>query len=57
MNTFKVVRVASEICGFNKEEIKLLSDLLVDNKNGDELQFQINVSIHENLLKTEEETV
>lgn len=53
MNTFKVVRIASEICGMSKEEIKLLAELLVDNKNADYLQFQINVSIHENSLEKE----
>jgi hypothetical protein len=54
MNSFKVVRVASEICGMSKEEILMLADFLIDNKNGDELQFQINVKIHENLLTKDE---
>lgn len=53
MNTFKVVRVASEITGMSKEEIQLLADLLVDNKNADSLQFAINVAIHESLLQKE----
>jgi hypothetical protein len=54
MNTFKVVRVASEIAGMTKDEILILADLLVDNSNADMLQFQINVKIHENLLMKDE---
>jgi hypothetical protein len=53
MNTFKVVRIASEICGMSKEEIQLLADLLVDNKNADELQFQINVAFRESDFQEE----
>jgi hypothetical protein len=54
MNSFKVVRVASEIAGMSKEEIELLADLLIDNSNADDLQFQINIKIHENLLTKDE---
>ncbi len=57
MNTFKIVRVASEICGMNKEEVKLLSELLVDNKNAEELQFYLQVSFQEKLLNKQEELV
>jgi hypothetical protein len=55
MNSFKVVRVASEITGMTKKEIELLADLLVDNKNAEELQFQINVSFQEKMVEREEE--
>lgn len=47
MNSFKTVRIASEICGMSKEEIQLLAELLVDNKNAEELQFRINVVFQE----------
>jgi hypothetical protein len=53
MNSFKVVRVASEISGMTKDEIQLLADLLVDNKNADELQFQINVAFRESDFQEE----
>jgi hypothetical protein len=54
MNTFKVVRVASEITGMTKEEIKLLAELLVTNKySADVLQFHINVAIREDSLEKE----
>lgn len=54
MNTFKVVRVASEIAGMSKEEVKLLAELLVTNTYVTEvLQFQINVAIQENSLQKE----
>lgn len=56
MNTFKVVRVASEITGMTKDEVKLLAELLVTNSYAaDLLQFHINVAIREESLQ--EETV
>jgi len=57
MNTFKVVRIASEICGMSKDEVKLLSELLVDNKNAEELMFHLQVSFQEKLLNKQEELV
>jgi hypothetical protein len=46
-NTFKVLRIASEICELNKNEIRLLAELLIDTKNAEELQFQINVAFQD----------
>jgi hypothetical protein len=53
VNSFKAVRIASEISGMNKEEIKLLAELLVDNKNAEELNFQMNVSFQEKMFDKE----
>jgi len=52
MNTFKVVRIASEIAGMNKDEVRLLADLLIDNKNAETLNFELTVGFQEkNLVK------
>jgi len=52
LNSFKTVRIASEICGMSRDEIKLLAELLVDNKNAEELQFQLEILFQEkNSLK------
>jgi hypothetical protein len=56
MNTFKVIRVASEITSLTKNEVKLLAELLVANGYAaDILQFQLEVAIREDSLQ--EETV
>jgi hypothetical protein len=53
VNSFKAVRIASEISSMNKEEIKLLAELLVDNKNAEELNFNMNVSFQEKMVEKE----
>jgi hypothetical protein len=52
MNTFKLVRIASEIAGMNKDEVRMLADLLIDNKNAETLNFELTVGFQErNLMK------
>jgi hypothetical protein len=52
MNTFKLVRIASEIAGMNKDEIRMLADLLIDNKNAEALNFELSVAFQEkNIVK------
>jgi hypothetical protein len=53
MNTFKVVRIASEIAGMNKDEVSLLADLLIDNKNAETLNFELTVGFQEKNLTKE----
>jgi hypothetical protein len=53
MNTFKAVRIASEIAGMNKDEVRLLADLLIDNQNAELLSFELTVGFQEKSLVKE----
>lgn len=60
MNPLKVIMIASEVANMSKQEIDFLASALVGLKNKDvaeTLQFQINVKIQENLLKSEKEFI
>jgi hypothetical protein len=53
LNSFKTVRIASEIAGMSKEEIGMLADLLIENKNAELLNFELNVAFQEKALVKE----
>jgi hypothetical protein len=53
MNTFKLVRIASEIAGMNKNEVSMLADLLIDNKNAELLSFELYVAFQEKTAEKE----
>lgn len=58
MDYLKLIRIASDVALLSKEERKVFSELLVELKDksiADDLQFQINVWIHEKALKMKKE--
>lgn len=60
MNYLKIVQLASDLALLSKEERKVFAEILLglkDRSIADDLQFNINVAIQENLLKNEKEFI
>lgn len=56
MNYLKIIQLASDLALLSKEERKVFAEVLLELKDqsiADDLQFNINVAIHEKALQKE----